>query len=63
MPIGYIIRKLSQKGPITVGTAHTRRGQITYVASCGAEDCGWSVEHATVTAVEVAAQGHRCRVR
>ncbi|SDK98258.1 mobile element transfer protein [Streptomyces indicus] len=63
MPLHLIFRKLRQVGPITIGTGQDRDGHMTYIAACGAERCGWSGEYATVAAANVAAEGHRCRVR
>ncbi|MFI7315995.1 mobile element transfer protein [Streptomyces venezuelae] len=62
MGLFNIYRVLHRVGQVTVGTSHGKRGHIAYVASCAAEDCGWSAEYDNSAAAMVAAQGHRCRV-
>ncbi|MFE3182532.1 mobile element transfer protein [Streptomyces violascens] len=63
MPLHLIFRKLRQCGPITIGTGQNRNGQMSYVAACGADDCGWSGTFDGYAAASIAAEGHRCRVR
>ncbi|MFD9071713.1 mobile element transfer protein [Streptomyces lasiicapitis] len=63
MPLHLIFRKLRTVGQITIGTGLERNGQMTYIAACGAHNCGWSSDYATYAAAEIAARGHRCPVR
>ncbi|MFE6401731.1 mobile element transfer protein [Streptomyces alboflavus] len=63
MSLYRMIRDLRRVGQVTVGTAHNRHGEMKYVAACAAADCGWSAEYDSFTPAEVAARGHRCRVR
>lgn len=63
MGLHHIFRKLRQVGPITIGTGLDRQGRMSYIAACGASDCGWSNAYETAAAANVAAEGHRCRVR
>ncbi|MEV0445370.1 mobile element transfer protein [Streptomyces spectabilis] len=63
MPLHLIFSRLRAIGPVTVGTGLERHGKRAYVAACGAPACGWSSDYETYAAAEIAARGHRCRVR
>ncbi|MEU1624114.1 mobile element transfer protein [Streptomyces sp. NPDC020096] len=57
-----IFQRLVRYGPVEIGKGRNRDGKSGYVASCTADDCGWSGQFATYSAVCLAAKGHRCRI-
>ncbi|MEV0446009.1 mobile element transfer protein [Streptomyces spectabilis] len=58
-----IFSKLRTVGQITIGTGLERHGKRAYITACGVPDCGWSSDYETYAAAEIAARGHRCRIR
>ena len=61
--MGFFFQRLVRYGPVEIGRALTRDGEKGYIASCTADQCGWSAEYSSYGAVCVAAKGHRCRIK
>ncbi|NUS54051.1 MAG: Mobile element transfer, partial [Streptomycetaceae bacterium] len=42
--MGFLFQRLVRYGPVEIGRALTKSGDKGYIASCTADQCGWSAE-------------------
>lgn len=62
MPARINFRSLMKIGPVQIGTYRDNRGRNKDMAVCTTDGCGWSSDYSSVTAAQLAARSHRCRV-
>ncbi|MCW5250084.1 mobile element transfer protein [Streptomyces sp. SHP 1-2] len=62
MPARDFFHSVMRIGPVQIGTHRDHRGRTKHAAVCTNDRCGWSADYSSLSAAQLAARTHRCRV-